>query len=68
AEVSHIELSGVSSGATVSIEIENGKALAIDIVINGQEVWDGNVSNWRILDPEIGESFVKSLDRENTQQ
>lgn len=50
-----LEVSGARYGATVSVDITAAKVNFLEIICNGDDLWDGNESWWRIADPETGD-------------
>ena len=52
---SQFEMVGLDAGASFWVEIENGKVLYLEIIVNGEQEWDGSELPWEVLDPDTGE-------------
>ena len=52
---SQFTILGLDAGASFWVEIENGKVLCLEIIVNGDQEWDGSEASWLVLDPDTGE-------------
>lgn len=52
---SQFNMDGLDAGASFCVEIENGKVVYLEIVVNGDQNWDGSELPWEVLDPDTGE-------------
>jgi hypothetical protein len=51
---SQINMDGLEAGASFWIYVENGALQYLEIVVNGNQPWDGEERKWTICDPETG--------------
>ncbi len=51
---SQFDMDGLDAGASFSVEIKDGKILYLEIVVNGDQEWDGSEPSWVIRDPDTG--------------
>lgn len=52
---SQFDMAGIEAGASFWIQLAQGKVLYLEIIVNGEEPWDGSESNWVVLDPDSGD-------------
>jgi len=57
---SQFDMVGLDAGASFWVEIENGKVLYLEIIVNGEQEWDGSELRWVVLDPDTGELTSKN--------
>ena len=53
--ISALELDNLAYGASFWIVVESSVAKYLEIVVNGESLWDGSEKGWVIVDPETGE-------------
>jgi len=51
---SQINMEGLEAGASFWIKIESGKVLFLEVVVNGEQFWDGTERRWSVCDPDSG--------------
>jgi hypothetical protein len=53
-EFSQFQMLGLEAGASFQVEVKGRKLLYLDIIVNGDEGWDGVERDWIVCDPETG--------------
>jgi len=56
---SQFDMAGIEAGASFWVQVAHGKVLYLEIIVNGEEEWDGSESNWVVLDPDSGDRSKK---------
>lgn len=51
---SQLNMEGLEAGASFWIEVEKKKLTYLEIVVNGEESWDGSEGKWQVCDPDTG--------------
>jgi hypothetical protein len=53
-DYSHVEMVGLEAGASCVVQIANGKAAYLELVVNGDVEWDGSEQPWTVSNPQTG--------------
>lgn len=53
-QYSQFDMPGLEAGFSFWVQLAHGKVQYLEIVVNGEEEWDGSESGWTVLDPDTG--------------
>jgi hypothetical protein len=56
---SQINLNDFTAGASFWLEVERGIVKELEIVINGDQDWNGEENSWSIFNPDNAENFIR---------